>query len=905
MTMKTAPRAAITLDTEPLNGRRAAIPSGMARFRLGIFLLLLLSLAPMAGVRALILSDIELSSRLGEPLEAYIPLLELQPNDIQTIRANLADPTYFSRAGLQYPAPLKLLKFEIVPNRGGAPHIRITSDKAIGEPFLNFIVEVAWSRGRILREYTLLLDPPTYAGAGRAMIGAIEEAAIAKDVPPPPPLPPESPKAEKSSAKTKAKPAKGGDSVEAVGAGKKEPADTGIPSRKSSVQYGPVTGRDTLWSIATRFRPNESVSIEQVMLALQRANPEAFSENNINALKAGAILRIPDREAITKLSRVRALAKVEEQHAAWEDIRQKLAKTPVTAPKGSPLPDDLAGEDMPGSKQTGRVEILSTGTAVEGVGSEERETPEKEAIKQLRAEVSLGKEELGAKNRENKELKLRLTDAEDLIRKFSDLMEIQSDEINALKARLAAARQADAEASAATDSSRIDSSVEESEESPEALPVSEEIPTAEALSRETQSAEPAIPEEEPVFQEEGKISGITSERTIGLPSIEKAESPAAEAKQSRSPKIGEPAARADGAASSREEGEPGQGSALREPTPEESRSFGAVLADLFQDNLLIIAAVLILGGVIAIFVVIASWPRGRSAEEESEDGAIRETDAFQAAEADVAYSADFGSGDEKLREEEGQIRTSPPAQEEKPAEPTVEAKKTVESETKLPPILRKHGGDAEKEPTPSVPDERKDPKGDNDIVRDIEAPGAEPEDGSKDDALVLESDGLGDGIEKLNLNEISSNVARGRNAAPKKGDAAKTDPTMPPTPEWALDFAGPELKEIDAEEARGDAGKAAGQAGGTGENLDFSFGFDLDVSPESESPSDSEASIFGFPKTDTSGNIDEMQTKLDLARAYTDMGDIEGAKVILEQVLADGEENHKGTARELLKKLPS
>ncbi|VFM95725.1 MAG: FimV N-terminal domain-containing protein [Candidatus Kentron sp. G] len=835
------------------------------RFWSLVFLLLLL--APISGVHALTLADIELSSRLDEPLDARIPLRAFRPADMQTIRVELADSAHFLRAGLERPPVLNLLQFAAIRNPDGSAYIRITTQDVVDEPFLNFIVEVSWSRGRILREYTILLDPPVYAGTSLAMDTAIEKAVVTKDRAPTPARAARA-SAEKARISAGARAGKAGASAERF-------------PRKEFSRYGPVTTKDTLWSIATRFRPNRSVSIEQVMMAIQRYNPSAFSQNNINSLKAGAILRIPRLERIKALSRTRALAEVEQQHTAWEEIRQKLAKSPVIAPEGSPAPDIESGAGTADPRRSGRVEILSAGTAVEGIGH-----AGKKGLKELRAEISLVKEELDAKSRENKDLKERLMEAENLIQEFAHLMEIQSDEINALKAKLVAQTHLSAEQ---TDLAQTRAGEE---------------PSVKAQT----TMEPRVtPDENAQVSREGDGSGESEPgHAIGVPSVSKVSTPVVE--QDPVPGQDEPSHTELAGTALPDSGTQPVPQAPSIESTEEGTPFPIdELMDYVRNNLFILAA--LLGGIIVIFVVVVSWlRRDRSTPAEQNDGRevigeLEVADELTVSQDTEAYTAsprtdpppspprpDFrpeaGDAGYEPRETSSTPQTSPPVQEEESAKPEEIGKPEAEEHK------ASEGDDersSEESTPPPVPDDSQGTSG-SDIILSI---GPEDDDNG---LLSRKFDEAKEDIGRLDGNV--PNIAPSSPAFEQPDDAA-----MPPTPAWALDFAGPELEEISVEEP-------ADTQATTGENLDLDFGFDLEeeLSPEPTSPptpsplteTGEDIQFPDFPATDTSGGIDEMQTKLDLAQAYIDMGDIEGARTILEQVLAEGEERHKTLARELL-----
>nr|VFJ94909.1 MAG: FimV N-terminal domain-containing protein [Candidatus Kentron sp. H]VFJ95730.1 MAG: FimV N-terminal domain-containing protein [Candidatus Kentron sp. H]VFK02094.1 MAG: FimV N-terminal domain-containing protein [Candidatus Kentron sp. H] len=878
-----------------IEGSCGAQPDGFARGShrtIKSILVLLLLLMPISGAYPLDLAEIALSSRIGEPLHARIPLRAFQPTDPETLQVKPAEAIHFSRAGLDRSPVLDLLEFKILRNPDGSAHIQITTDGAVNEPFLNLILEVSWSRGRILREYTLLLDPPVYADTGSKGAATIEQPVVTGDATP-------------TRAKATGSSPEKRSPTRAVTATEGNPDGAGAFPQKTPSEYGPVTTRDTLWSIATRFRPDPSVSVEQMMLALQHHNPRAFSENNINSLQAGAILRIPDPETITTLSRTRALREVEQQHTAWEDLRQKLAKNPVAAPTGSPAPDVGSKTDPPDPKQSGRVEILSAGTAEEGVARTGEAIPGKEDLAELRAEISLVKEEMGAKSRENRELKIRLAEAENLIREFGHLIEIQSDEINALKAKLARTR------SLASGPST---------ESPDAGPGLEEAPSIEAATPITARTTPKegarIPDEGPGTRApEPEQSVVASPSVREVPELVMEEQPASEPEVSP--------AQPDGVESPGLGGEPERKSAT---APIESESAVGIplppteqVMDYIRDNLIIIAAVL--GGILlVIFVVMASWLRDRSMEKAStEGGAVAgrlaisqapEDDTAVEPQADRPPEPQPDAGDDP-RETGATDGETPPTREEASVQPEAIGKTEVE-ESRTPEGGKKADKPltGESTPPPPVPDDSPNILDDQvtldmgfgddgDDVSTVEPDGAKKVPGKKDIAQkALSGEDIADlDMGTTDLNAIS-NIAPA-NVAPKKAAPEQPDDMTPPTPEWALNFAGPDLQEISPAET--DDTKTI-----TGENMDFNFGFDLDMDASPGTGSriggDDNIPLFDFPPVDASSGIDEMQTKLDLAQAYIDMGDTEGARVILEKVLADGEENHKTLAKELLEK---
>jgi pilus assembly protein FimV len=303
------------------------------------WLVLVLLLA--SDVWALGLGDIRLSSALNEPLRAEIQLLSATPEELSNLQVQLAPAETFERYGIDRPFYLTRLQFAVVP---GANTVRITSAEPITEPFVTLLVEATWSRGRMLREYTVLLDPPTFApppsaGSSRS-VTAPSRAATA-----------DSGRIERPAAPPQPAPAAA-------------PSDAVASQAASTGNDVYVERGDTLWEIAARTRPDDRVDMNQMMLAIYEANPQAF-EANLNRLNAGATLRIPNADDIFRISRGDALNEVQRQNAAWG-----LADTRSPRPSLELVPPDEdqtgyegaasrpAGADAADAASSGRIREL-------------------------------------------------------------------------------------------------------------------------------------------------------------------------------------------------------------------------------------------------------------------------------------------------------------------------------------------------------------------------------------------------------------------------------------------------------------------------------------------------------------------------------------------------------------------
>ncbi|RKZ37816.1 MAG: hypothetical protein DRQ37_01010, partial [Gammaproteobacteria bacterium] len=367
--------------------------------------ILALSICLVPGVAlALGLGNIELSSALNEPLKARIPLRGLQTGDVDGMRVILGTSEQFRRAGLERPFLLSQLRFRIEESADGTGSVSITSREPITEPFLSFLVEVSWTRGRILREYTVLLDPPVY---GAAMSTAVKSAVV-------------STKPAQAAPATAAEPA----------ISPFPPPLAAAPSAPASTDdtYGPTSKTDTLWSLSTQLRPDRSVSVQQMMLALLRINPEAFIRDNINTLKAGAILKVPDLADIETLSGAEALAEVRRHNAQWEDIRQAIAAAPAPESAGAVTPSEMTSAAPAESAQPDELRLLGSGQSTTGVTGGD--------VGKLRDDLNLALEGVDAGKRENEDLRSRLGEAETLIEDLQRLVTLREDSIAALQQRL-------------------------------------------------------------------------------------------------------------------------------------------------------------------------------------------------------------------------------------------------------------------------------------------------------------------------------------------------------------------------------------------------------------------------------------------------------------------------------------
>ncbi|MEO6075165.1 MAG: FimV/HubP family polar landmark protein [Dokdonella sp.] len=446
-----------------------------------LVLSLAISLALGAGnALAVGLGQIQVKSRLNQPLVAEIPVTVDRGSDAESLVVGLASAEEFSRIGIERSQIGVPLEFVLVKGGNGQAVIRVTSTEPVRAPFLDFLIAANWGTGRVLREYTVLLDPPTTAPA----VAAVEEPAqverqTAVEPPPPepvriapvaePPAPvattqaespapvraplpvPEPPAAPiavapvRSVPKATAEPAR--QAVRPAPAQLVKPMPSSLAS-SSGTSYGPVSAGETLGQIARATLPDDGVSTNQLMLALLNANPQAFSDNNINRLKRGAILRIPSPEEMRAVGSTReAAAQVRAQVETWRgeptaptlltgSAAGNVGKADFSTATSGPTGDDRLALVPP---EMGKDGLASTGQAGSSAGTARGNA--------TAADLARDNEELQSRKQEAGELRSRVTDLEKIQTSNERLISLKDSEIADLQRKLASA-QADAEAQA-------------------------------------------------------------------------------------------------------------------------------------------------------------------------------------------------------------------------------------------------------------------------------------------------------------------------------------------------------------------------------------------------------------------------------------------------------------------------
>lgn len=268
------------------------------------------------------LGKIVVLSGLGQPLRAEIEVSATR-EELSDMKAQLASPDAFKQAGLDYATTLLGIRFKMEKRPNGVSVIRLTSDKPINDPFVDMLLELNWPAGRLVREYTFLLDPPEMAVKAAAPVAS----AIAKPVVSSKPRVEQQPTAAINDETRSRAAVKAQAQASAPATAQKQVAQSAGEQDAREVRRG-----ETLNKIAIETKP-EGVSLEQMLVGLLRANQDAFDGGNMNRLKAGRILSVPDRSALEAVSLGEAKKIVAAQSADWNAYRSKLAgiaaQTPV------------------------------------------------------------------------------------------------------------------------------------------------------------------------------------------------------------------------------------------------------------------------------------------------------------------------------------------------------------------------------------------------------------------------------------------------------------------------------------------------------------------------------------------------------------------------------------------------
>ena len=777
-------------------------------------------------VPALELGAIKARSALYEPLDARIDLHDIQSGDIEGLKVALGSPAQFELAGVARLQGLSLLEFTVVEQSDGRSYIHVWTDEPLVEPSLTFLVDVDWPRGRTVRGYKLRLIPAAGGATGtststRTALEVQREPETDATVSPP----------------------------------------TSPPLASSSATYGPVRASDTLWAIAVRFRSDDSVSVQRMMLALLEANPEAFVIRNVNALNAGATLRIPTRDEFGPDDRSAVIAEVRRQHSAWKQYREDR--------RAAPSPSTPVPPSDPEPEPSGRLEVVSPETSMNLAGRmEDGDT------QALRNKLALAMEESDAGRRESNELKLRLAEAEDHIRELSRLVDLKNEEIAALQTELRAMTETEPKPVPAEAAPTPTEAEAEAEAAPALMEAETEAAPA-PMESETEAA-PAPMESET----EAAPAPMESEaETEAAPTPMESEAEAAPAPMEAEPKpVLTPAEVASAPAA----------------VPAEPKSV------LFALDAWPVNPVFLVGGagLLLILLGVVALLRRRSASTD-EDGAPEVTGASPAGEDNIlleleAVAAELA--DETAAPPDRHARSAPAAGSEGGV--SLEPVRSDALNTELDSLTEEQVAELWKD----------DPETEPALLAE-----AEVDDDTADmtfdiDALIrddLDSTSLDDEpSDDFDLADLADL------AADREADSTGTVDKASGDLDYLFSHHDAPAAESEAPESVPTADDPLGLDSGIldGGRRDAPFASPDDDSGESRSRPHmllDDSTDDGGPEAVSLDDFgeDEAQTKIDLAQVYMEMGDTESARGFLEAVLAEGDADQRDAARDMLSKL--
>ena len=348
------------------------------------------------SVFALGLGKLTVQSGLGQPLSATIELTSAQKDELDTLRARIADPAVYRDNNVQYPAAMSRARIVVEQNANGTPYLRVTTSQAVNDAFLDLLVELNWATGRVVRDYTFLLDPPSSTETQ-----AVEPAAPVRAAAAPP--------------------------SEAARSARRPAAATPTEATTSAGGSYTVKRGDTLSKIAQQTRP-ENVSLEQMLVALFRSNENAFDERNMNRLRTGQIVNIPQADQVAAIPQSEATQVVRVQASDWRAYRDRVAgaapATDTTAARQSAsgrittAVEDKAGAAQPGKDQLRVSRQAGTG-ATAGTGAA--------------AGTALA-EDLAAKDKALSEANSRVAELEKTVRDLQRAVELKNQTMSSLQA---------------------------------------------------------------------------------------------------------------------------------------------------------------------------------------------------------------------------------------------------------------------------------------------------------------------------------------------------------------------------------------------------------------------------------------------------------------------------------------
>lgn len=378
-------------------------------------------------------------SNLGQPFRGEVDLVSVKKDELSSLNARIASPDAFRQADLPFTAYVSNLKVSVQQRPNGEPFVQVSAAQPLNEPFIDFLVELWWSSGRLVRAYTALVDPPAVTDSPETQNG---DAATVKPVAPQPEAAVESVPAPAPSRSVPESPvprpqpqpveAQARDSApkapEAPAPQSSAPATPAAEAAPQGSEYGPVKRGDTLSKIARENKPAD-VTLEQMLVALYRSNPDAFAGKNMNRLKTGKILRVPAADEAVTLTAPEARKEVRLQASNWNAYRERLAGAAESG-----LPADAGAGRLATGKVTTKLEdktplpaepgqdVLKLSKGEPSKGTADKAPPDSKSQDRIRAL----EEEVAAKGKAVADANQRVVQLEKQIKDLQALVEMKS-----------------------------------------------------------------------------------------------------------------------------------------------------------------------------------------------------------------------------------------------------------------------------------------------------------------------------------------------------------------------------------------------------------------------------------------------------------------------------------------------
>lgn len=364
-----------------------------------ITLAVCMALTPLIG-EAAGLGRLTVISGLGEPLNAEIELISTSPEELSSLTASIAPEEAYAVQGIERTSVQNAIKIDVDKKPGGTPVLKLSTRQPVSDPFLDMLIQVDWATGRLLREYTLLLDPPGYDGQPSTNTSAaptVEQSAVPEASMP--------------------APAESGNPADAA-----TQTTDNLITQPASTEHKTVSG-DTLNRIAREMQV-EGISLEQMLVGLYRANKDAFVDDNMNRLKVGEIIRAPEPEALQAIGQREALNEIHVQTADWNAYRNRLAGIVADS---APAEEDVSNQSTSG-KLTAPAEDRAAppGNAAQDVVKLSKSDTSANTAKNSQDKLNALQEEVIARENSLKEANERTAALEKQIQDMQQLLAIKN-----------------------------------------------------------------------------------------------------------------------------------------------------------------------------------------------------------------------------------------------------------------------------------------------------------------------------------------------------------------------------------------------------------------------------------------------------------------------------------------------